>query len=336
MCDLAVRFHGDDGIAATVVEDASFELAAGEVLGVLGESGSGKTTLALALLGLLPPGGQVVSGKVILGGRAGDERDLLAMSESELTAIRGEEISLVFQEPGISLSPCLRAGEQVADVVRAHRSWSRRRCRRHALGMLERVGFEQPAEIYAAYPHQLSGGQKQRLVIAQALACAPFVLIADEPTAALDATTQARIVALFQELKQQLGLALVFISHDPALLASLADRLLVMYAGQVVEIASREQLVHNPSHPYARELLRCARIPAPGGGPAPGGPPGAGGPPRPLLPVISGAAPDPVRWPPGCRFEPRCPDRLAECRRRRPSLLELPETRSVRCLLHDL
>ncbi len=323
--DLAVQFYGEDGLAATVVEDASFELAAGEALGVLGESGSGKTTLALALLGLLPPGGQVVRGEVTLGSRFGTDRDLMKMSESELAAIRGEDISLVFQEPGISLSPCLRAGDQVADVARAHRSWSRQRCRRHAIDMLERVGFERPGEIYAAYPHQLSGGQKQRVVIAQALACAPSVLIADEPTAALDATTQARIVALFQELKQQLGLALIFISHDPALLALLADRLLVMYAGQIVEVSSREQLYREPAHPYARELLRCARFPAPG----------ADGQPRPPLPVISGAAPDPLRWPPGCRFEPRCPDRMAECRKRRLPLLER-DTRSVRCLLHDL
>ena len=238
---------------STVVEDASLDLAAGEVLGVLGESGSGKTTLALALLGLLPPGGRVIRGEVVLRGR-----DLLRMREQELAAIRGDEMSMVFQEPGISLSPCLRAGEQIADVAHAHRPWSRRRCRDHALALLEQVGFDRPPEIYAAYPHQLSGGQKQRVVIAQALACQPAIVIADEPTAALDATTQARIVALLQELKERLGLALIFISHDLALLASLADRLLVMYAGQIVEVGSREQISRDPAHPYTRELLRCA------------------------------------------------------------------------------
>ncbi len=317
--DLAVRFAAGDGSAVTVVEDASFDLAAGEVVGILGESGSGKTTLALALLGLLPPGGRTIRGQVVLEERG----DLLRIGERRLAAIRGDEISMVFQEPGLSLSPCLRAGAQVADVVRAHRRWSRRRCRRRALTLLEQVGFERPVEIYDAYPHQLSGGQRQRVVIAQALSCEPRVLIADEPTAALDATTQARIVALLRRLKERLGLALVFISHDAALLASLADRLLVMYAGQIVEVGSREQVCREPAHPYARELLRCAPGPVRA---EPGTP----------LPVIPGAAPDPARWPSGCRFEPRCEDRLPECRRRQPPMLAPAADRSVRCLKYEL
>ncbi len=335
--NLAVQFRGDDGSAVTVVEDASFDLAAGEILGVLGESGSGKTTLALALLGLLPPGGRVIGGEVVLRGRPAEEeptksppgaaqaaRDLLRMSEKELTAVRGDEMSIVFQEPGISLSPCLRAGDQVADVARAHRRWSRRRCREHAFSLLAEAGFEQPDEIYAAYPHQLSGGQRQRVVIAQALACRPAILIADEPTAALDATTEARIVALLRELKERLGLALVFISHDAALLASLADRLLVMYAGQIVEQGSREHICREPSHPYTRDLLRCA--------PRPIETSGAG---RSPLPVIPGAPPDPARWPPGCRFEPRCCSRKTECRQRRPPMLQLDGSRCVRCLRYE-
>ncbi len=322
--DLAVRFGGEDASAVTVVEDASFELAAGEVLGVLGESGSGKTTLALALLGLLPAGGRVTRGEVVREPEAA-ARDLLRMNEKQLAAVRGDEISMVFQEPGISLSPCLRAGGQVADVARAHRRWSRRRCREHALALLAEVGFEQPDEIYAAYPHQLSGGQRQRVVIAQALACRPSVVIADEPTAALDAITQARIVALLQELKERRGLALVFISHDAALLASLADRLLVMYAGQIVEQGSREQVCHDPAHPYARELLRCMPSSAAAAGPSRPSP----------LPVIPGDPPDPARWPTGCRFEPRCGDRMPECGQRRPSMLELAASRSVRCLRYE-
>lgn len=321
--DLAVRFEGEGGSAATVVEDASFDLAAGEVLGVLGESGSGKTTLGLALLGLLPPGGRVFRGRAVLGGRR-SEQDLLRMSERQLGGVRGEQVSMVSQEPGISLSPCLRAGDQVADVARAHRSWSRRRCCEHALSMLAQVGFERPPEIFAAYPHQLSGGQRQRVVIAQALACQPQVLIADEPTAALDTTTQAEIVALLREQKDRLGLAMIFISHDAALLASLADRLLVMYAGQIVEIGDREQVYHRPSHPYSRELLRCA----------PGAPPAARAE-RTPLPVIPGAPPDPARWPPGCRFEPRCADRVPECRERQQPMLELAEGRAVRCLRYE-
>ncbi len=318
--DLAVRFDGEDGSAATVVEDASFDLAAGEVLGVLGESGSGKTTLGLALLGLLPPGGRVIRGRAVLCG----EQDLLRMGDEQLTAVRGEKVSMVFQEPGISLSPCLRAGEQVADVARAHRPWSRRRCREHALALLAQVGFEEPAQIYAAYPHQLSGGQRQRVVIAQALACQPQVLIADEPTAALDGATQSEVVALLREQKEGLGLAMIFISHDPALLASLADRLLIMYAGQIVEIGGREQVYRAPSHPYTRELLRCAlrATPAERSQRAP-------------LPVIPGAPPDPARWPPGCRFEPRCSERMPECRQRRTPMLPFEESRIVRCLRYE-
>ena len=323
MRDLAVQFEIEGGSAATVVEDASFDLASGEVLGALGESGSGKTTLGLALLGLLPPGGLVTRGRVVLGGRS-VERDLLRMSEQQLSDVRGEQISMVFQEPGISLSPCLRAGDQVADVARAHRSWSRRRCREHALDLLAQVGFERPVEIYAAFPHQLSGGQRQRVVIAQALICQPQVLIADEPTAALDTTTQAEIVALLREQKERLGLAMIFISHDAALLTSLANRLLVMYAGQIVEIGNREQVFSQPSHPYTRELLRCA----------PGAPATARAE-RSPLPVIPGTPPDPAQWPPGCRFEPRCAVRLPECRQRRPPMLEVGEGRAARCLRYE-
>lgn len=330
--DLAVQFRDSDGGATTVVEEASFELSAGEALGVLGESGSGKTTLALALMGLVPSGGCVTRGEVIFGDGAEGGRDLLRMKEKELTAVRGDDISMVFQEPGISLSPCLRVGNQVADVVQAHRNWSRRRCRQLALQGLERVGFERPGEMYAAYPHQLSGGQQQRVVIAQALACEPAILIADEPTAALDATTQARIVTLLREMKQTRDLSLMFISHDPALLTSLADRLLVMYAGQIVEMASCDQLVQTASHPYARELLRCARLPSPVDRSASDVGTEAGRSSR--LPVIPGTAPDPARWPSGCRFEPRCPDRVDECRERQPPLLKSTNTGSVRCWVH--
>ncbi len=328
--DLTVRFRGEDGRAATVVEDASFELAAGEILGILGESGSGKTTLALALLGLLPAGGRVIRGEAVLAGT-----DLLRLSEKDLAGVRGDRISMVFQEPGISLSPCLRVGHQVADVVRAHRPWSRRRCREHALSLLEQVRLEDPGELYATYPHQLSGGQRQRVVMAQALACQPDVVIADEPTAALDATTQTRIVALLQELKERLRLAVVFISHDAALLASVADRVLVMYAGEVVEVGSREQVFRDPLHPYSRALLRCAPHPATSD---------AGRSRRNPLPVIPGAPPDPALWPPGCRFEPRCADRMAECGHRRPQVLPPVVSprggaggtgRSVRCLKYE-
>ena len=198
--------------------------------------------------------------------------------------------------------------------------------------MLELVRFEDPSRIYRAYPHQLSGGQRQRVVIAQALACRPAVVIADEPTAALDATTQAEIVALLGDLKQRLGLALLFISHNAALLWSLADRLTVMYAGQVVEAGTRDQVYVEPSHPYTRELLRCAPRDLSG---IPAASRRDVGPGRVPLPVIPGAPPDPARWPPGCRFEPRCPDRMAVCARRRPELFEVAGARRVRCFKYE-
>jgi len=317
--DLAVELRGDDGVAARVVDEASFDLAAGEALGVLGESGGGKTTLALALLGLLPPRGRVVGGRVLFRGR-----DLLRVVEQGLARLRGDEISMVFQEPGISLSPCLRAGHQVADVVRAHRDWSRRRCRQEALGVLESVGFDDPERIFRAYPHELSGGQRQRVVIAQALVCRPALVVADEPTAALDATTQAEIVALLEDLKARLGLALVFISHDAALLASLADRLVVVYAGQIVESGPRDEIYRRPAHPYTRELLRCA----------PRRPPAGTASGRPRLPVVPGAPPDPANWTYGCRFEPRCGDRMEICARRPPALFAVGDSRA-RCFRHE-
>ncbi|MCP3956594.1 MAG: ABC transporter ATP-binding protein [bacterium] len=318
--DLAVHYVGAGGEEAAVLEEASFDLAVGETLGVLGESGGGKSTLALAVLGLLPPNGRVTAGRVSFHGR-----DLLRLSRRDLDQVRGDEASMIFQEPGVSLNPCMRAGDQVADVARVHRRWPAKRCREEARAMLELVGFDDSDGVFGAYPHQLSGGQKQRVVIAQALVCRPALLIADEPTASLDATTQAEIVALLRDLRQRLGLAMLFVSHDVALLHSLVDRMIVMYAGQIVESGSRDQVVLKPSHPYTRELLRCV----------PGGAEKGVGPGRPRLPTILGSPPDPARWPPGCRFEPRCPDRLESCGARRPEPRPAGDAGTVRCLLYD-
>ena len=318
--DLAVRYLGPDGEKIAALEEAAFDLAAGETVGVLGESGGGKSTLALALLGLLPPNGQVTDGQVLFRGR-----DLLLLSRRRLDEVRGDQVSMVFQEPGLSLNPCMRVGAQVADVVRVHRRWPVKRCRLEARSMLEQVGFEDTDRIFDAYPHQLSGGQKQRIVIAQALVCGPSVLIADEPTAALDTTSQAEVVGVLRDLQERLGLALLFVSHDVALLQSLADRVLVMYAGQIVESGSRDQVVLEPAHPYTRELLRCFPANA-WKGASPG---------RRRLPTIPGDPPDPARWPPGCRFEPRCPDRMPTCRRVRPVSRPAGIAGTVRCLLYD-
>ena len=215
---------------APEVANVSFAIAHGEVVGLAGDSGCGKTTLALSLLRLLPPSAKVVTGSIRFRGR-----ELMAMSERQLQKIRGAGISMVPQEPGIALHPMLPAGEQVADVIQAHKPWSRQRCREEAVRMLLRVHLKNVGRIYAAYPHQLRGGQRQRVVIAQALACRPDLVIADEPTASLDARAQAEILTLLGELRERSGIAMLLISHSPTVLAKLADRVMVMHAGRIFE-----------------------------------------------------------------------------------------------------
>jgi ABC-type glutathione transport system ATPase component len=217
---------------APEIDGVSFAIAPGEVVGLVGESGCGKTTLAFSLLRLLPSSARIASGSIRFRGQ-----ELTALSERQLEKIRGAKISMLFQEPGIALHPMLPVGEQIADVIRAHKAWSRRRCREEAKRMLAQVHLEDVARIYAACPHQLSGGQRQRVVIAQALACQPDLVIADEPTASLDSGAQAEILALLQELGEQSEMAMLLISHNPVTVARLADRVMVMHAGQIVERA---------------------------------------------------------------------------------------------------
>lgn len=238
-----------------VVNDVSFEVGAGEVLGFLGESGCGKTTIALALLGMLPPNGHVASGSIQLRGR-----ELLGLSEREWQKVRGAQISLIFQEPASALNPVMRVGDQIAEVLRAHPSAATRNIRESVMEMLG--AMQLPSPIYSAFPHQLSGGQRQRIVIAQALACRPELVIADEPTASLDSTTQAEILALLQGLKERLGVAFIFISHNPAILQKIADRVAVFSNGRIVEEATAARIFRQPTHPYTRSLLAALpRIP---------------------------------------------------------------------------
>ncbi|MGH9732192.1 MAG: ABC transporter ATP-binding protein [Candidatus Acidiferrales bacterium] len=248
--DLTVQYHTANLRPHPVVDGISFDVASGEVLGLMGESGSGKSSLALALLGLLPTASTQVSGSVLFRGQ-----ELLAMPERALQQIRGAAVSLVFQEPGISLSPMMRAGDQVAEVIHAHRHWNWKRCRMEAEQMLARVGLTPTQRIFSAYPHQLSGGQRQRVVLAQALACDPALLIADEPTASLDARSQADFIALLRSLRQQFHISILLISHAPEIQASLADRLLVMKNGRIVEEGSFDELYRNPSDAYTRLML---------------------------------------------------------------------------------
>lgn len=248
--DLAIRYAVGEGWHSAL-NGVSFHIHRGEVVGVLGESGSGKTTLALALLRLLPSSARILRGTIRIGGR-----DLLALKESELEKIRGAKISLIFQEPEMALNPVMQTLDQVAEVIAAHHAWSGTACRTEARRILAELHLDD-TRLLAAYPQQLSGGQRQRLVIAQALACRPELLIADEPTASLDSILQAQWLSMLQDLRRRLGLAILLITHDPAILNGLADRVLVMYRGSIVEEASLEQLVRHPQHPYTQALLDC-------------------------------------------------------------------------------
>jgi peptide/nickel transport system ATP-binding protein len=314
--DLSVRFYLDSDHEFTVLDKISFDIAPGEILGLLGESGSGKTTLALSLLRLLPPAARVAGGSIRVRGR-----DLLALTERQLRQVRGAEISLVYQDSGV-LNPVMRVGDQITDVIRAHRSWTTRRAREAAEEALAAVGLGGSGRIYTSYPHQLSGGQRQRIVIAQALACKPALVIADEPTASLDAATAAEIVDLLKRLKTLSDTSFLFISHDPATLAMLADRTMVMYAGQIVEDGPLRKVYAQPLHPYTLALLACAPQQRAAGTLKDRGR---------RLPCIPGSPPDPMTMPPGCSFSNRCKDRMEACDVRNPEQSRPSASRAVRC-----
>lgn len=249
--NLTVRYGSEGRFAQPAVSGVCFEIGSGEVVGLVGESGCGKTSLALALVRLHPMQSVEVSGSVQFRGK-----ELLTLDERSLEEIRGAKISFVSQEPGIALCPVLRVGDQIAEVLHAHNGGSWKRCRAEAESWLARVDLRSTKRFFSAYPHQLSGGQLQRIVLAQALACGPALLIADEPTAALDGENQTEFLALLRSLKEQIGLSVLLINHSPEIQASLADRLLVMKDGEIVEEGSFAQLYHNASHPYTRTMLR--------------------------------------------------------------------------------
>jgi ABC-type glutathione transport system ATPase component len=256
--DLTIRYRSVDRAERAAIAGVSFDVGRNEILGVMGESGCGKTSIALALLGLLSREQADVSGSVVFQGK-----DLLATSEKALQKIRGARISMVYQEPGIALSPVMRVGAQIAEIVRAHYRLNRQQCRDLALAMLGHVGLPATERIFSAYPHQLSGGQLQRVVLAQALVCEPGLLIADEPTASLDAQSRSDFVSLLGTLKQTLGISILLISHTPEIQASLADRMLVMKDGRIVEMGRFEDLYRRPVHPYTQALLSRKGIAVP-------------------------------------------------------------------------
>jgi oligopeptide/dipeptide ABC transporter ATP-binding protein len=315
---LTVHYAAASGPPAAAVRGVSLAVDAGEVVGLLGESGCGKSTLLLAVLGLLPAGARVAAGSIRFRGR-----DLLALGADERRRLRGAEIAMVFQDPSLALNPVRRVGPQVAEVVAAHRGADRRRAREDALARLAEVALPDPERLYDAYPHELSGGQRQRVVIAQALAGRPALLLADEPTAALDPTTQAELRALLRALQERHGLAVLMASHDLGALAALARRLVVMYAGGLVEGGTPPEVLGAPLHPYARGLARAYPRPARAHAPS-----------LPLGPPIPGLAPDAAQAARGCAFEPRCADRRPVCAESPPAQTRPAPGRFVRCVLH--
>jgi oligopeptide/dipeptide ABC transporter ATP-binding protein len=293
--NLTTRFHGDAG-TLTAVDGISFTLDRGETLAIVGESGSGKTTAALSLLRLVA----VAQGAVRLDGR-----DLLALAERELLTVRGAEIGMVFQEPMTSLNPVLTVGEQITEVLHAHGVAQGAAARARAVELLGLVGIPDPPQRFDSYPHTLSGGMRQRAMIAMAIACSPKLLIADEPTTALDVTVQAQVLDLLRDLLSRLSMGLLLVTHDLGVVAELADRIAVMYAGRIVETAPAATLFAQPLHPYTAGLLAASLGFADADGP---------------LTEISGQPPDLTALPAGCAFAPRCPRADARCRVETPVL----------------
>lgn len=302
--DLRVSFP-EAGALALPVDGVSFEIATGETVALVGESGSGKTLTSLALLRLVPAPGRIEPGSVIRYAGA----DVLPLEPEALRQLRGRRIAMVFQDPMASLNPVLSVGEQVSETVRAHFPVSAKEAWQRALASLAETGLPDPATQARRFPHQLSGGMRQRVMLAIALAAEPEILIADEPTSALDVTVQAQILELLDRLRTTRRLAVLLITHDLGVVAGRADRVLVMYAGQIVESGPTDAVFARPAHPYTRGLLASL--------------PRLRGPKAPLV-AIPGSVPTPAQWPTGCRFRPRCPDAFDRCERMPPLALAGP------------
>jgi len=314
--NLRTWFSSEAG-TARAVDGVSFQVHAGETVGIVGESGCGKTVTSLSVMGLIPqpPGRIVEDSSIRFRGR-----ELTTLPKAELRRIRGNEIAMIFQEPMTSLNPVYTVGDQIRESLRLHRKMGRKEARAAGVAALHEVGIPEADQRFDEYPHQLSGGMRQRVMIAMALSCEPDLLIADEPTTALDVTIQAQILDLLADLRTRRGMAMLLITHDLGVVAEVCDRVIVMYAGQVVETGSVEDIFHRPRHPYTRGLLASLpRLEDPG---------------RRLQP-IEGAVPSPVNWPTACRFRARCPLAWERCAAEAPPLLPAPgdSGRSSRCWL---
>jgi len=319
--DLEVHYDGPRG-PVRAVDRLTLRIEKGETYALVGESGCGKTATGLAILRLVEPG-WIAAGRILLEGR-----DLIGLREREMRKVRGGQVGMVFQEAAAALNPVMRVGSQIAEALRIHRGMTRREARREAVELLGRVALADPERQARAYPHELSGGMKQRVMLAIALSCSPSLLIADEPTTALDVTIQAQILALLRRLKAELGLTVFLIAHDLGVVAENADRVGVMYSGRLVEESPVQGLFDDPKHPYTRGLLRS--MPRAG----PGSRTGTHAP-RLRLHTLPGSVPDPSDPPPGCRFHPRCPEVFEPCSISEPGDFAGGSGRRVACFLHD-
>lgn len=314
--ELSVHFRTDRGIVRAV-ERASFDVQRGETVCIVGESGSGKSVTSLSIMGLLPKGiGEIKEGEILLNGE-----NLVQKTNKEMRGLRGNDISMIFQEPMTSLNPVYTIGDQIAESFRYHQGIGKRAALERAIESLRRVGIPLPEERAFQYPHQLSGGMRQRVMIAMALTCNPELLIADEPTTALDVTIQAQVLEMMKELKEAYNMSILFITHDLGVVADMADRVVVMYAGIVVEEARVEEIFQRPLHPYTLGLLEAMPSLNSSGK---------------RLRTIQGTLPNPLQKPSGCRFHPRCPFATDKCRLEEPSLENVgSDERKVACWHYD-
>ncbi|GLC88170.1 ABC transporter ATP-binding protein [Lysinibacillus piscis] len=313
--NLQTYFYSSEGIAKAV-DGVSFTLHKGETLGIVGESGCGKSMTSLSLLRLVPsPPGKIINGEILL-----NNTDLLKLSDEELRKIRGNKISMIFQEPMTSLNPVLTVGEQIAETIRLHQGLSRKEAWQKAVEMIRLVGIPAPEKRAKQEPYQLSGGMRQRIMIAMALACTPDVLIADEPTTALDVTIQAQIIDIIRNLQQQLGMSIIFITHDLGVVAEICDKIAVMYAGQVVEEGATDSIFAKPLHPYTNGLIQSL--------------------PKLYedqeeLSTIHGTVPSTYDYPIGCRYAERCPFATDLCHDQQPDLMTVVDDKKVRCWMYS-
>ena len=315
---LKTYFYTEAGVVKAV-DGVDFEVYPGEVLGLVGESGCGKSVTSLSIMRLIAQPGKIIEGEIFFAGR-----NLLKLSESEMTKMRGDRISMIFQQPQSSLNPVFKAGDQITEVLKVHKLFTKEAANVRMIELLKMVGIADPESRADSYPHELSGGMSQRIMIAMALACAPELLIADEPTTALDVTIQAQILDLMRDLREKIGTTIILITHDLGVIAEMADRVAVMYASRIVEAAEVNELFDNPLHPYTKGLI--GSIPVLGKI-------------KDKLDVIPGSVPNLINLPPGCRFAPRCQARvehgLTICTEKDPDLLNVRTGHTVRCWLYQ-